>query len=167
MCQKSLRKMQIITMEGIGNFKKVRIAKLAIPKGFIGMEMILHLKNDMDHQVKLKQKGSFELISSFFFRNVFVSEFSHLWSGFAHLSQLVVIIWVCCKCNQLLFKARFIVCSKNHVLWRQRKKKNGGFYLKFCLDKKRGNKNDFKNTLCQVTQDSGQSCLNWLRAQKK
>lgn len=46
--------MQIITMEGIGNFKKVRIAKLAIPKGFIGMEMILHLKNDMDHQVKLK-----------------------------------------------------------------------------------------------------------------
>ena len=92
MCQKSLRKMQIITMEGIGNFKKVRIAKLAIPKGFIGMEMILHLKNDMDHQVKLKQKGSFELISSFFFRNVFVSEFSHLWSGFAHLSQLVVII---------------------------------------------------------------------------
>ena len=48
-----------------------------------------------------------------------------------------------------------------------KEEKNGGFYLKFCLDKKRGNKNDFKNTLCQVTRDSGQSCLNWLRAQKK
>ena len=47
------------------------------------------------------------------------------------------------------------------------RKKIGGFYLKFCLDKKRGNKNDFKNTLCQVTRDSGQSCLNWQHKRRR
>ena len=41
-------------------------------------------------------------------------------------------------------------------------RKKWRFLLKILFgQKKRGNKNDFKNTLCQVTQDSGQSCLNW------
>ena len=47
------------------------------------------------------------------------------------------------------------------------RKKNWRFLLKILFGKKRGNKNDFKNTLCQVTRDSGQSCLNWQHKRRR
>lgn len=128
-----------ITMEGIGNFKRVRIAKLAIPKGFIGMGMTLHMKNDMDHQVlrlnyTLKRKLRTHI--NWLCRNVFVSEFSHLWSGFAHLSQLVVIIWVCCV-NVINYSRDHRVLKKSSCSLKTKEEKNGGFYLNSVWTKKK------------------------------
>merc|ERR1711860_173114 len=102
------------TMEGIGNFKRVKVAKMGIPKDFIGMEMTLHMKNDMDHQECLC-----------------VRIFASLEWFCSPLSTCCNYLSLLCKCNQLF--ARSSCAQKIIMFFEDERRKKWRFLIKFCL----------------------------------